>query len=344
MRAISNVLHNRIPGTFNTINVDRELLCRIVSDMIQNGGILSPILHWQIIDKTEKEKNNGTVYCDNISVSRYDEVFESMYCSAEQFLDAWIGCIGCQPWNEQNLKTWLPFLTKCDFLKLYEYMNSHHNGDWLYTDLGTVIDLNILHTFCKDEMTYILEIGGGYGRVTEAVMNVFADVKYVMVDAVPGSLIFAYAYLTKELPNKNIGFYYNGDPFDMDMYDVYICPSWHFEHINNRKYDFAINLSSFQEMSQHHVDYYLSLFNSLLVEGGIVYLHNSRDYIFKGIWNYPDNWRKIAMFNTPKSWSDVFPLEVFCCESLSSNFSKENALIDAGYFYEVSLAKSQKGT
>jgi len=43
-------------------------------------------------------------------------------------------------------------------------------------DLGSLMDLNLIHYFAKPpygRVTRILEVGGGYGRLAEAAFNVF---------------------------------------------------------------------------------------------------------------------------------------------------------------------------
>lgn len=164
-------------------------------------------------------------------------------------------------------------------------------------------------------------------------MNVAKGLKYVLVDAVPGSILYSYEYLKKTLADKKIGFYYLDDEFDLDFYDVYIIPAWHFEKMNSYTYDCCVNISSMQEMGQEHVDYYLNLFDHISKERGIVFLENSHDYVFKGEWNYKDNWERIFMFNTPASWSNYFPVEIF--RKRASNYSRWNQCVVAGYKYTL---------
>lgn len=142
-------------------------------------------------------------------------------------------------------------------------------------------------------------------------MNVFDDVKYVLLDAVPGSLIYSYNYLMRQLGDKRVGFYYNNDEFDLNKFDIYIMPSWHFKEINKYLYDVSINVSSMQEMGQQHVDFYFSLFNDVTRINGLIYLTNSHDYVFKGKWNYDEMWRRNFISNTISSWTRFYPTEVF---------------------------------
>lgn len=88
-----------------------------------------------------------------------------------------------------------------------------------------------------------------------------------------------------------------------------------------------------QEMGQNHVDYYLNLFDRVLKEDGIVFLENSHDYIFKGEWNFKDSWERKVMFNTPASWTDYFPIEIFV--KREKDYSKWNQCVVAGYKYSL---------
>lgn len=161
-----------------------------------------------------------------------------------------------------------------------------------------------------------------------------------MLDAVPGSLLFSYLYLRHQFPQKKIGYYYNGDPLDLEAYDLYICPSWHFERLNTYRYDIAINISSFQEMGQQHVDFYLSLFDACLQDKGLVFLCNSRNYVFQGAWNYPAHWNKLYMYNTPAAWTNVYPVELFEVDVSGKNHRSKNEFYDSGYFFATNSLRA----
>jgi SAM-dependent methyltransferase len=210
------------------------------------------------------------------------------------------------------------------------------------SDLGSITDLNLLYSFSprpQQEKTLILEIGAGYGRLAEAAFNIFNDsIRYVLVDSVPGSLYYAKRYLEAACPKIRIGSYYYGDAFDIDKFECYVVPSWHFSALNTLKYDICINIESFQEMPQEHVDYYLRLFDDVTRDGATIYISNAHDYLFKGDWNFPKNWRKLLCSNTPRSWTRDHPTEVF--EKSVGDFSVQNAAIDANYRY--SLERSEE--
>ena len=130
-----------------------------------------------------------------------------------------------------------------------------------------------------------------------------------MIDAVPGSLMYAYYYLTSQFPELKIGSFYAGDAYD-SSYDCYILPSWQTSVLEDNFFDISINIETMQEMQQHHVDFYLKLFDRLTIFGGTVYLSNARDYVFKGAWNIPPHWQTFYFNNTPRSWSADHPTHI----------------------------------
>jgi len=159
------LLHRREKGMFEKIQGDRELLKKITIDMLKFGGKLTPILHWHMVHKAEQEKDEcmRVQYSDTMTVERYEESFDDFYQSSDQFLDAWIGSAGCQPWTEQLLESMTPFLKRVDAMNLFDRMLKTPEIDWLYTDLHTVVDVNLLNSylFTAEEEYHILEVGGG---------------------------------------------------------------------------------------------------------------------------------------------------------------------------------------
>jgi hypothetical protein len=201
-------------------------------------------------------------------------------------------------------------------------------------DLGSIMDIDYIYSFRRraPEVTTVLEVGGGYGRLAEAMFNVFGgSLRYVLVDAVPGSLFYARRYLARACPEIRIGSYYDGDAFDLDRFDCYILPTWHFEALNNYRYDICINILSFQEMAQKHVDYYLDTFDKVAESEALIYIANAHDYYFRGTWNYPRSWEKRFCANSPRRWSEEHPIEIFI--KTERDCSASNGAIDAMYRY-----------
>ena len=120
-----------------------------------------------------------------------------------------------------------------------------------------------------------------------------------MVDAVPASLIYARDYLRAACPDARIGFYYDSDAADIDSFDCYIAPAWHFEGLNgSERYDVCVNIESFQEMTQAAVDAYIGLFDRIGADDAIFSISNADDYQFRGSWNSPPTWRRLFPSNT----------------------------------------------
>jgi len=267
--------------------------------MAQNGGEHVPAGTWgRVTEQAESTK---------------DRSFDTM-------LDPWIGCLGLKPIDPAIANHYLPFLKAIDTLQLvpsYFSKDGELNesaAKLRVTDLGSLLDINLINLYAgtRPQLT-VLEVGGGYGRLTEAVFNVFGpkQVKYVMIDSVPLSLFYAETYLSNNLPNISVGSYYKGDPFDLEKFDIYIIPTWHFEKLNRYEYDLGVNIESLQEMDQPKVDYYLGLFDKVVKKDGLIYISNSHDYIFKGEWNYPKNWNCLFRDNSPRSWTNDHPAEIF---------------------------------
>jgi putative sugar O-methyltransferase len=279
---------------------DRKLYKTMTKDMNKNGGAHQPGPRWQMssLFKEDKQKQKSPSFKDMV--------------------EPWIGVKAAQPVTEEVFAVYCDYFRDRDKLELF----GSYFPNWTYrddtglnaADLGSILDLNFLHEYievAESKKAMILEIGGGYGRLAEACFNVFDDqFIYVMVDAVPASLFYAYTYLTQLYPEKKIGFYYNGDKFDLNLYDCYLVPIWHFEKLYTSKFDCCINIASFQEMEDQQVTFYLDLFNRVCATEGIIYLSNSRDFIYKREFNYPDNWQLLVKENTPRSWTPYYPVEI----------------------------------
>ncbi len=154
--------------------------------------------------------------------------------------------------------------------------------------------------------------------MAEAILEKFpGKVHYVMIDAVPGSLMYSYLYLKAQFPELSIGSYYAGDEYNSD-YDCYIIPSWRTDILKVKNFDLLINIESMQEMRQDQVDFYINLFDKLGSDNSIIYLSNARDYVFVGDWNIPDDWKTLYLNNTPRSWSANHPTHILVKDSNGS--------------------------
>lgn len=337
MEIVNRQFINRQEGDFEKLCLDKKLMRKIVADMRENAGELSPINHWHLVAKDDTA--DDLAIPDSSVADLYDNTMESQFSNATSMLDAWIGCKGLQTLSKEDLESEEEFLSNIDFLGIFEHIKKQglDKYDYKKSDLSTIAELNMicagLEKTAMGNEKYILETGGGYGRLAEALMSITSGVKYVLIDAVPGSILYSFEYLKKMLSNKSVGFYYLGDEFDLNKFDVYIIPAWHFAKRNQYLYDCCINISSMQEMGQTHVDYYLDLFDKILKDSGMVYLHNSRDYVFKGEWRFSENWERVYMYNIPASWTAYYPAEIFV--KRKKECTKWNQCMVAGYEYSL---------
>jgi putative sugar O-methyltransferase len=229
----------------------------------------------------------------------------------------------------------LDFLQRIDHLGVItpEFVQHAIDGNWIAADLYSIMDALELSAFAgatPGPKLRILEIGGGWGRLPEMLMRMFpGKIEYVMVDAVPISLVSAEAYLRHALPNATFGSFAQGDQYQPGSYDVYFVPSWEAQQLGTSRFDIVVNIESFQEMTQEQVDLYLSWFDLMLADNGIAYIANSRDYVFKGAWNYPTSWRTLVRHRTPRSWTPDNSTQILRKEV--GHFTAANAIVDMAY-------------
>jgi hypothetical protein len=84
---------------------------------------------------------------------------------------------------------------------------------------------------------------------------------------------------------------------------------------------------------QHHVDYYLALFDRLTRRSGEIYLSNARDYVFKGNWNIPKNWETVFLHNTPRSWSPDHPTHIL--RKGDGDFSLQRRIAEGSFNQQI---------
>lgn len=333
---------------FPDISGDKVVFHSIVRDMLDNAGDLRPEPNW---DLERGGKNGGEYFRETVlggkstEVPEYtfdDEHFDKHFSSLNKMMEPWIGCTGQSHANTNTIKKYIDYLHEIDHLELLE---NHFDLDGniiegqhplMVTDLGSIMDISLITSMLMEKKKlYILEVGGGYGRLAEAFMHVFGpeQIRYVLIDSVPASLMYAHSYMKNRFPDASIGSYYNGDSFDLEKHHCYVIPSWHFDSSNNYSYDISINVQSMQEMGQTHVDHYLNLFNAITKEKGMIYLSNEKDYVFRGKWNYPKNWHCIFKHRTPRSWTRNSPTEMFI--KTEGDFTSHNKLVDFMYHKQL---------
>jgi len=313
---------------------------RIVEDMVQNGGSLVSDPNWLIA----ADYSNPPDTYDKTKALQFalsEEGYRERFSKMKSLMKAWIG--GIENPSEAVLSMYRRFLEHTDQLGLW-HANVDKCGDnvpLLSADLGSIMDLNLLYAFasCSERrMTRLLEVGGGYGRLAEAAFNIFGrSLKFVLVDAVPASLYYSRKYLSYVCPDARVRSFYDGGggQFNLEDVDIAIIPSWHFWKFNGIFYDICVNIESMQEMRQEHVDHYLSLFQSVGADGAIIYLSNAHDYYFRGSFNYPKNWQRLFLSNTPRSWTADHPTEIF--RKTKDDHGAQNTVVSSAYNYGLWL-------
>jgi SAM-dependent methyltransferase len=204
-------------------------------------------------------------------------------------------------------------------------------------DLRTAHDVALMtaHMRAPVDAPRVLEVGAGYGRLAEAFLSLPNGARYVIVDAVPGSLYYSYAYLRKVLPGHSVGSYYTDGAERAGEFDCYVVPSWHVDELELEPFDLAVNIASFQEMTDEQVGFYLQLFDRSVGPGGTIYISNSRDYMYPRDYAYPANWKLLFKANTGlpfpagKFVGLHYPVEIF--EQTDGDWSLHNALVDREY-------------
>src|ERR1039457_2200628 len=309
-----------------------------LDDMVQNSGQLIPDPNWLRTEDTSRPADSYDKE-DALEFAQSAQSFARV-SKMKALMVAWVG--GSERPTLAAISKYRRFLQNCDVLGLWSSnMEGPADAVPLFRqDLGSLMDLNLIYAFSassQGKVTRLLEIGGGYGRLAEAAFNVFGrTIQYVIIDSVPSSLYYAKKYLSHACPNARIGSYYDsGNHFDLSRYDIAIVPAWHFERVNTLQYDVCVNIESMQEMNQHHVDYYLNVFESVAADGATIYLSNAHDYYFQGSFKYPANWQKLVCANTPRSWTLDHPTEIF--RKSRQEFSMANRICDSFYRYRLAM-------
>ena len=317
-------------GTRFDINGDFQLFSSIIHDMHVNGKDLVPSGVW-------------SEYSVNTSDDILD-IFSRRFSTLKLMLDPWVGQVGMQPVSSEQVDTYKQLLEQIDYCGFVgdDLFTTAVNQDLLNTDLGSMMDVNIIANMLPvqtGKRYFVLEVGGGYGRLAEALTNgIDNSMHYVLVDAVPGSLLYAKEYLERAFPDKRVGFYLN-DLYD-DSYDFFILPAWQVSQIANTTFDLAINIESMQEMEEQHISFYLKLFDNLVKESGHVYISNSRAYRFKGSWNFPEKWEMLVCNNTPRSWTNDHPTMMF--KKTNEICTRQNSILAGLHVQQINDWNLQK--
>jgi hypothetical protein len=173
----------------------------------------------------------------------------------------------------------------------------------LLTDLGSVVDLSIIKSLIPDTDLNVLEIGGGYGRLVEAAYSNMRCFKvWYMVDVIPSSLSLAGNYLDRnQVP---VGLSQSTDC-------VRLLQLHNLDSIRDSSIDLAINIESFQEMTQDYVDFWLSIVNIKCSVGAVFYQSNSFNYKNQFSLRMSSDWSLERSLAIPRHWSEGHRTEIW---------------------------------
>ena len=130
---------------------------------------------------------------------------------------------------------------------------------------------------------HVLEIGAGYGRTAHAILSIYPEAAYTIVDIRPAIDISRW-YLTTLFPDRDLTFIDGTDP-----------------GASPRPFDLAVSISSLQEMTREVVDRYLHMLDRDARSGAVVYLKqwfrwwNAVDEIEQTIddYEFSPRWRRL---------------------------------------------------
>ncbi len=110
------------------------------------------------------------------------------------------------------------------------------------------------------ERQFLLEVGGGYGCLAYQLKRILDNTTYFVVD-LPETLLFSASYLSLALPDKRIYLYDSSFPkllsAELSDYDFILLPNYALSYLTGIKFDLALNIASFQEMTRDQLIEYL---------------------------------------------------------------------------------------
>jgi hypothetical protein len=269
-------------------------LCSLESDYWSNLN-----LSWEVFESLENpELVNFGGWSEQVS---RDLTPKSVF-DFTQVIDDLIGIRGMAPPNKSDWKLYKSFLQRHpNPWKAFSITRNYKRNK--LTDLGSVTDLTLLFPlFHKQESPKVLEIGGGYGRLLEAALsNKFKFSEWYLFDVVPSSLVLAMeyirqnGYISKVVERKEINFF---QPSDLAK-------------VEDDSIELAINIESFQEMTQEWVDFWVDVINLKTKSGAYFYHSNSFSYKNRFTLNLGPRWNLVKVIDSPRHWSSGHKTEIW---------------------------------
>lgn len=141
----------------------------------------------------------------------------------------------------------------------------------------------------------ILEIGGGYGALCNALLGMFPKASYAICD-LPESLMFSGLYLAATQPRLPVA---AGGSIKRLRRGVTLVPNYLFHHLRDMRFDLVINTLSMSEMSEHQIRVYAEgIAGALAPQGGC----SSSRTRTTAIWGWPmpkASFRRIFRITAP---------------------------------------------
>ena len=199
-------------------------------------------------------------------------------------IPGWVGggTVHTKPWEHYD--RYIEFVRSEDELRILDRFPHYKSRQFL----DAVIEINLLKKYCGlDDGKVIIDLGGGYGRLAEFVLQLY-NVNYIEVEAVPMSLLVAPQYI-KAVLGCNVNSYYDDNDCHFSNFPFSVYPTHKLETLIPEA-DILINIHSTQEMGNEKTSFYLKLFEMHKSNSATVFLKNNFKYITRK-WNFPTSWK-----------------------------------------------------
>ncbi len=159
-----------------------------------------------------------------------------------------------------------------------------------------------------------LEIGGGFGRVTDGMLHLFEGrARSIVVDSNPAALAASYAYLCARWPELNTKICIASlDAWDLEEMDILIVPSWHLGgDVLSGRVDLLADLGGVEALGEAERSAHFAFIDRTTAPGGLLYFMHSRDLVSARDDVYPRTWQLRYKRRTPWSQSPDHPAEIY---------------------------------